>query len=74
MAIQDPYVVPVDRVMASPGMLSQCQVCTVTCPEVLSQTLVELPSCLSYVSGWTVGTGDLVNHVCPLPIWGLVLK
>ena len=41
---------------------------------LLSQTLVELPSCLSYISGWTVGTGDLKNHVRPLPIWGLVLR
>ena len=60
--------------MASPGMLSQCRVCTVTCLAVLSQMLVELPSCLSYVSVWTVGTGDLVNRVRPLPIWGMVLR
>ena len=56
VAIQDSYVVPVDRVMAAPGMLCQCRVCTVTrlhCPAVLPQSLVELPSCLSYVSGWT---------------------
>ena len=28
MAIQDSYVVPVDRVMAAPGMLCQCRVCS----------------------------------------------
>ena len=32
----------------------------------------KLPSCLSYVSSWTVDTGVLVHHVCPLPIWDSV--
>ena len=54
VAIQDCYVLPVDRVMAVPGVLCQCRVHTNTqlhCLVVLLQLLVELSSCLSYRSG-----------------------